>query len=267
MICKKCMKKGENEMKIWKRLVCTILVAFIFPTGFFSQGAALEVTALKEDSVETTSYSDDIGVNALGENNVETAGIGDIPEEVLQEFDSVIIKYSGAIDSINDYVEEYIEDNGRINMRFRLPYDLRVEFNTIVDGFDDGVGDTSFEDDGRNDILIFPYLRLQPLDLGMGHYVWTDHLFTQLVAEYMPFGAAVIAAILDVAFGYGCTQKFLFFIASFIDTLSASTADEVIEKDDGLGIRWSFLDSYLMSSSAIIDILELESQPCNPWWS
>lgn len=254
-------------MKIWKRLVCMVSVAFILSTGFFSQGAALETSVLKADNVGATSYPDDIGVTALGENNVGTTGVGDIPEEVLQEFDSVIIKYSGAIDSINDYVEEYIEDNGRINIRFRLPYDLRVKFNTIVDGFDEGVGDTSFGDDGRNDILIFPYFRLQPLDLGMGHYIWTDHLITQLVAEYMPFGAAVIAAILDVAFGYGCTQKFLFFIASFIDTLSEGTVDEVIDTDDGLGIRWSFLDSYLISSSAIIDILELESQPCNPWWS
>jgi hypothetical protein len=102
-----------------------VLVAFILSTGFFSQGAALETSVLKAKKVETT-------------------GVGDIPEEVLQEFDSVIIKYSSAINSINDYVEEYIEDNGRINMRFRLPYDLRVKFNTIVDGFDEGVGDTSY---------------------------------------------------------------------------------------------------------------------------
>ena len=235
-------------MKMCKKLVCMVSVAVILSAGFISHGVALETSVLKA-------------------NNIENTGVGDIPEEVLQEIDSVILKYSGAINSINDYVEDYIEDNGKINWGFRLPRDLRVTFNSIVDEFDDGISDTSFDNDGRNDILIFPYIKFKPLDLGMGHYIWTDHLFTQLVAEYMPLGAAVIAAILDVAFQHGCTQKFLFFIASFIDTLSESTPDEVREKDGGIGIRWGFLDSYLATPSAIIDILELDSQPCNPWWS
>jgi hypothetical protein len=238
---KKNIRKEVIKMKMWKRLVCMLSVAVILSVSFSSQGAALETSVLKA-------------------NNIETTGVGDIPEEVRQEFDSVILKYTSDINSINDYVEDYIEDKGKINWRFRLPRDLKVKFNNIVDEFNDGVSDSSFDNDGINDIIIFPYIRFRSFDIGMGHYIWTDHLFTQLVAEYMHLGAAVVAAILDVAFEHGCTQRFLFFFASFLDTLTESTPDEVREKDVGMGIRWDFLDSYLLTYPAIIDKLELGSQ-------
>ena len=230
-------------MKSWKRVAFIVSITAILSSICFSQ-ATFGVANLETSNIRANKYPEDI------------------PKEIFDNFNQTVSVHINHITSINNYVSEYIENKGRINWRFRLPKDLKENFNNIIDEFNAGIGDTSFDPDeyGKNDLIILPYILFKPIDFGIVYRFWTNYLFTQLIAEYMPLGVAVIAAIIDVALENKCSEKFLFLVASFIDTLSGITPEEIYETDEGKGVRWDFLDSFLITRPAVIDILDLFSQ-------